>query len=174
MASLLGVTTRRINQLAAEGLLIRQGDAGFDGPASIQRYIEHISGKGRCKEGALDAERESARLKKEQADWQELKNAKERRELISAIEAEYAWAEQITRLRSGLLAIPSRVRQRTSISLEDSVALDREIRDAMKVLSEVQFADEEASERDRIGDGAPVSSDEDQPAGMGGTDDLPA
>lgn len=164
MGKLLGLTPRRINQLAAECLFVRHDGGGFDAPASIQRYIEHVSGKGRSKDAALDSEREGARLKKEQADAAAMKNARERREVISAFEAEHAWSEQIARLRSGLLAVPSRVRQRTSISVEDGIVLDREIRDAMISLAEVRFSDDTATDGDSDGASAPEPAEEDQPS----------
>jgi phage terminase Nu1 subunit (DNA packaging protein) len=36
IALLLGLTTRRVNQLAEEGITVRAGHGSFDGPASIQ------------------------------------------------------------------------------------------------------------------------------------------
>ena len=71
LALLLGLTPRRINQLAEEGVTVRTGHGEFDGPASVRNYIASIANKAKDGEAAYDKEREEARLKKEQADTQE-------------------------------------------------------------------------------------------------------
>lgn len=136
LAILLGLTTRRINQLAEEGVMVRTAHGEFDAPASIQAYVALAANKGKGKDAEIDKEREEARLKKEQADTQELKNAKLRNELLPVDEVSRIWSEQISSLRSGLLAVVSRVRQRISLSAEDAVVLDEEIRDAMTKLAD--------------------------------------
>jgi terminase small subunit / prophage DNA-packing protein len=57
-------------------------------------------------EKPLDLERERARLAKEQADAQELKNAQARGELIPANEVEGLWQAAAGRCRSILLGAP--------------------------------------------------------------------
>lgn len=172
VALLLGLTTRRINQLAEEGIMTRLGHGEFDGAASIQNYIAHVSNRAKDKEVAIDKEREEARLKKEQADNVELKNAKLRKELLPIEEVSRVWSEQISSIRSGLLAVVSRVRQRTSLSAEDAVVLDEEIRDAMTKLAdgvEIYDVDPDADYGDpEEGDGDAASAAENQPVRMDG------
>ena len=168
LALLLGLTTRRINQLADEGITVRAGHGEFDGPASVQAFIEQASNRGKDKEAAIDKEREEARLKKEQADTQELKNAKLRKELLPVAEVERVWSEQISSIRSGLLAVVSRVRQRVSLSIEDAVILDEEIRGAMvKLAGGVEIYDADIGDLEE-GDGDAPPAREDQSVRMDG------
>lgn len=165
---LLGLTTRRINQLAEEGLVVRLGHGEFDGPASVQRYIEAASNRGKDKENQIDKEREEARLKKEQADTQELKNSKLRKELLPVEEVSRVWSEQVSSIRSGLLAVVSRVRQRMSLSAEDALILDEEIRDAMTKLADgVDIYDADLGDLEE-GDGDASPASENQPVRMDG------
>jgi phage terminase Nu1 subunit (DNA packaging protein) len=178
LALLLGLTTRRVNQLAEEGITVRSAHGEFDGPASVQAYIAHVSNKAKDKEAALDAERETARLRKEQADTQELKNAKLRKELLPVDEVTRVWSEQIASIRSGLLAVVSRVRQRISLSVEDAVVLDEEIRDAMTKLAdgvEIYNVDFDPYEGDASeGDGDPSAATENQSVRVDGKRNTPA
>lgn len=162
LALLLGLTTRRVNQLAEEGVMVRLGHGEFDGPASIQAFVAQASNRGKDKETALDAERETARLRKEQADTQELKNAKLRKELLPVEEVSRVWSEQVSSIRSGLLAVVSRVRQRVSLSNEDAIVLDEEIRDAMTKLADgVDIYDADFGDLEE-GDGDPTPAAENQ------------
>jgi terminase small subunit / prophage DNA-packing protein len=162
VALLLGLTPRRVNQLAEEGIMVRLGHGEFDGPASIQAFVAQAGNRGRDIENKIDKEREEARLKKEQADTQELKNAKLRKELLPIGEVERVWSEQISSIRSGLLAVVSRVRQRVSLSVEDAVILDEEIRSAMvKLAGGVEIYDADLSDLEE-GDGDPSPAPENQ------------
>lgn len=136
LALLLGLTTRRVNQLAEEGIMVRVAHGVFDGSASVQNYIAQVSNRAKEKETDIDEAREAARLKSEQADNWELRNAKMRKELLPVDDVARIWSEQITSIRSGLLAVVSRVRQQISLSPEDAVVLDEEIRDAMSKLAD--------------------------------------
>lgn len=174
LALLLGLTTRRVNQLAEEGLLVRSGHGEFDGPGSIQAYVAHAANRGKDKEAALDAERETARLRKEQADTQELKNAKLRKELLPVEEVSRVWSEQVSSIRSGLLAVVSRVRQRVSLSNEDALVLDEEIRDAMTKLADgVDIYDADFGDLEE-GDGDPPPASENKSVRVDGKGNSPA
>lgn len=174
LGGLLGLTTRRVNQLAEEGIAVRIKHGVFDGPASIQAYLNHVSNRAKDKEAAIDGERESARLKKEQADTQELKNAKLRLELLPVEEVSRVWSEQISSIRSGLLAVVSRVRQRISLSAEDAVVLDEEIRDAMTKLADgVELYDADLGDIEE-GDGDPSPATENQAIRVDGKGNPPS
>lgn len=166
LAALLGLTTRRVNQLAEEGVVVRAGHGEFDGPASVQAYVERERNRGKDQEGKIDKEREEARLKKEQADTQELKNAKLRKELLPVEEVTRVWSEQISSVRSGLLSVVPRVRQRLSLSPEDAVEIDKEIRDAMTKLADgIDIYDADLGDLEE-GDGDPSPAAEDQALGV--------
>lgn len=168
LAALLGLTTRRVNQLAEEGIAVREKHGEFNGPASVQAYIDSLTNRSKDQEGKIDKEREEARLKKEQADTQEFKNAKLRKELLPIEEVTRAWSEQITSIRSGLLAVTSRVRQRVSLSTEDAAILDEEIRDAMTKLADgVDIYDADQGDLEE-GDGDPPAAPENKPVRVDG------
>lgn len=165
---LLGLTPRRVNQLAEEGVTVRSGHGEFDGPKSIENYIATLTNKVKDGAATIDKEREEARLKKEQADTQELKNAKLRKELLPVEEVSRVWSEQVSSIRSGLLAVVSRTRQRMSLSAEDALILDEEIRDAMTKLADgVDIYDADLGDLEE-GDGDASPASENQPIRMDG------
>ena len=69
IAQLFGVTTRRVQQLAQEGIIsaTKQGNANkYDLLPTIQRYIKHLSEKANGKEATKkDTETEGRRLEAE-------------------------------------------------------------------------------------------------------------
>lgn len=147
LAALLGLTGRRINQLAAEGVTIKVSPGQFDGPLSIQNFIASVSGKAAGQEVTLDLERERARLAKEQADGHAIKNAVLRNELIGAEDVIRGWSAINRRVRSSMLAVPSRVRSRNpALTAADVATIDREIRDALEALSDEPADDDGASD----------------------------
>jgi phage terminase Nu1 subunit (DNA packaging protein) len=163
LALLLGLTARRVNQLAEEGITIRAGHGEFDAPASVQNYVASVTNRAKDGEAAIDKEREEARLKKEQADNFELKNAKLRKELLPIDEVARVWSEQISEVRSGMLAVVSRVRQRVSLSAEDAAVLDGEIREAMTKLADgIDVYDADAGDAEESDGDLPAAS-ENQP-----------
>lgn len=135
VAGLLGLTSRRINQLVEEGIGVRVDKTTIDAAATIQAYIAHISGKTAGQSGELNLDREKARLAKEQADGHEIKNAITRGELLDAGDVERTWSDTLRRLRSGMLAVTGRVRQQIDLQVADAAIIDREIRDALTALS---------------------------------------
>jgi len=135
IAGLLGLSTRRLNQLAEEGIAVRIAPGTFDATATVQAYIRHVSGKAGSTTVNLDLNTEKARLAKEQADGQEIKNAQSRGELLLADDVERTWSDACRRLRSEMLAVTGRVRAATGLEAADAAVLDREIRDALTVLS---------------------------------------
>lgn len=133
----LGLSARSITDLAQRGIAIKTGRSQYDLPATVARYAAHLrevaAGRG-GEDQVLDLTAERARLAKEQADGQEIKNARDRRELLAASDVEREWGEICLKIRSMLLAVPSRVRTRTGLSVEVAAAVDREIRDALEAL----------------------------------------
>lgn len=82
---------------------------------------------------------EAARRRKESAlaSLRELELAKRRGEFVEAAAATRAKADENRRLRSRLLAAPSRVRARCPhLTEQDIAAVDREIRDALTELAD--------------------------------------
>ncbi|WP_367714503.1 hypothetical protein AB2N04_10760 [Nitratireductor sp. GISD-1A_MAKvit] len=87
------------------------------------------------KRPGLDLSRERARLASEQADQVALKNAALRGELVEASAVQAEWAGVIRSLRSGVLAVVSRVRQRLPhLSTHEAEVIDSELRAALTAL----------------------------------------
>lgn len=79
---------------------------------------------------------ERLRLVKEQADAAALKNAIARRDYVPASEVEREWSSVMRKLRSGILAIPSRVRQvLPHLTAQDVATLDAELRRTLEGLA---------------------------------------
>lgn len=135
LAGLLGITTRRLGQLHEEGIAVKIDRGLYDAAATIQAMLAHASGKAAGASVELDLDRERARLAKEQADAQELKNAVTRGELLMAADVERTWTDACRQLRSAMLAVTGRVRAATTIEAADAAVIDREIRDALTAIS---------------------------------------
>ncbi len=83
----------------------------------------------------LDLSKERAKLARSQRVGHDLKNDIAAGELIKADEAERAWADFLRSVRSRVLAVPSRARQRLRhLTAADIETLDAECRDALQDL----------------------------------------
>ncbi|WP_322997500.1 hypothetical protein [Castellaniella sp.] len=140
LASVLGVSDRVVRDLATRGLAVKTAKGRYKVFASIGLYTEHLrsiaSGRG-GEDGQLDLTAERARLAKEQADEKAMKNAATRLDMVSSEEVQRGWADIMRRVRSGMLAVTSRVRQRMpELDGAQAEIIDREIRDALMVMAD--------------------------------------
>lgn len=135
LAAALGVSARMVRELDQRGLVSKTGPGRYLLFDSVRRYCDHLrkTASGRGGEDSVQSLTvERARLAREQADSHALKNATLRRDLVSLPEVETEWSGLAHRLRSGLLAVPSRVRQMSPhFSAHDVATIDREIRDVL-------------------------------------------
>lgn len=111
LALLLGVSTRSVTEFALRGIIVRHGRNRFALAESIQTYCEHIRvvAAGRGGEDAQALSLARARLATEQADNLEMKNARERGELLPRSDVHLSVTEAFTRVRAKLLAMPSKL-----------------------------------------------------------------
>lgn len=111
VAEFLGVSTRTIREMAQKGDLLRCGPARYD----LRQFSKAWGGiseraAGRSGEdGDLDLVSERARLAKEQADAQAMKNEQSRMEVLPRAEVHIAVTSALMRVRAKLLAIPTKV-----------------------------------------------------------------
>lgn len=138
LCDLLRITPGALTGLVKRELAVKLGHDSYDLSETVGRYIEHLrgtaSGRG-GEEQVLTLTGERARLAREQADAQALKNAKLRGELVEAAEVERTWSDVLRQLRARILAVPSRLRA----DLPDTPAptfhaIDRALRDALTEL----------------------------------------
>jgi len=146
LGAYLGLSDRSVRELAARGIIERVGRGRYQLADCVLRYCGHLrevaAGRG-GEHGVLDLTQERARLASEQADGHALKNATARRELIPAVEVETTWRGVLSRVRAGMLAVPSRVgAQLPHLTQNEVVMIDREIRDALVELAEGDVADD--------------------------------
>jgi len=88
--------------------------------------------------GSLSNEKE--RLTRLQADAQELKNAQIRGEMVEIAEVERQWQNILRVVRSGLLALPSRVASiLPHLTRADKTAIEREVRSILEELAAHEF-----------------------------------
>ena len=145
LAELTGLSTRRLRELAEKGVLPRTPKGLYPHPAAIRAYCaglrEAAAGRGSDEKGGQELVRERALLAREQREAQALKNAIVRGEMIDASEAEKRWADEMVRLRSRLLAVPTDIAQAMPHMTKHDVAIvDRNLRDAMDEASRVDLA----------------------------------
>ena len=138
LCDLFGITPGMLTTLGKRDIVVCLGHNAYDLEESARRYIaslrETASGRG-GEEQVLNLTSERARLAREQADAQALKNAVLRGEYVPAIDVERAWADTLRALRSRLLAVPSRLRQSMQhLTTSDVTLIDRELRDALQEL----------------------------------------
>lgn len=135
LADLLGITTRRVNQLAKEGIAVRSSPGKFDASASVQNMLTHVSVRTEAKGVNIDLDREKTRLASEQADQVAFKNRQARGELLPASDVEAEWADVLRKVRAGVLACTSRIRNRLPhLTMTDGEVIDRELREALTEL----------------------------------------
>ena len=126
-----------LTELKKRGIAVHLGRDAYDLAATVRAYVVHLrgtaSGRG-GEEHVANLTSERARLAKEQADAQALKNASLRGELVSAAEVERKWADVLRQVRSRILAVPSRLRQSVNLDAESADEMDRELRAALTEL----------------------------------------
>lgn len=141
-ASLIGVSPGRVSQMIKDGLPVEANDK-IDvarGKLWVQENIDQrrsvAQRQAELPLGSRNKESHRDRLLREQADNAALKNQILRREYVKASEVEARWADVLRRLRSKILAVPSRVRQANPhLTAQDVAAFDAELRAALEELA---------------------------------------
>lgn len=107
VAEWLGVTPRRVQQLAAEGVIPRDGHGRYTLKAVVQAYCRHM-GSIAAGRGDDDLSRERARLAREQANKYERENALATGEIVPKQDVVAGMQAVFAHVRARVLAIPSR------------------------------------------------------------------
>lgn len=146
-AKLVKVTPGRVSQMIAAGLPVEPGGKidVAKGKAWIKDNVSASRSAAQAAQGALpfaaqpDAASERLRLLTAQADSAEMKAAAQRRELVPAADVEREWSGLLRLVRSGILAVPSRLRQvLPHLAASDVEAIDAELRRALEELADAQ------------------------------------
>lgn len=138
MAAILGISVQHLIRMAKEGTLPAQLERGsWDIIETVHAYIAHVKSSSAKERGSLKSEELQlliARKRKttEDGDAQALKNQQMRREVLMVSDVERTWIGILSMVRSRMLAVTSRIRQRLPhLTAFDADAIDREIRDAL-------------------------------------------
>lgn len=139
LGRILGVSDRAIRRLHDRGIIPKTARSEYVLEEGIQAYCEHLrtvaAGRG-GEDAQLSLSQERARLAKEQADREALKNARSRGELVEVQAVEKEWSDILRTARSRILAVPSRLSSRIGhLSQSDIRQIDDEIRMALLALA---------------------------------------
>ncbi|MFG1290630.1 hypothetical protein [Xanthobacter versatilis] len=108
LAALLGLSQRRVFDLARDGVIPKAGRR-FPMPAAVRAYCEHVRMAAAGRGGDADTLSEKRREAKERADKLALANAKARGDLVSKEEVATTWVSLLVDVRAALLAVSTRV-----------------------------------------------------------------
>lgn len=139
LAGAFGVSDRTVRDLAERGVIRKAGRGRYqllDCTKSYTGHLREVAAARGGEGGVLDLVQERARLAREQADGQELKNRQARKELVPAADVEREWSDILRKVRAGILAVTSRVRASAGLTAEQAVDMDSELRLALKELGD--------------------------------------
>jgi phage terminase Nu1 subunit (DNA packaging protein) len=121
IARLLNLSERQVYMLAHEGRIPRAKRGRYDPVACVRQYVTHLRevAAGRSTQsGVGDLVAERARLAREQADGQAMKNEQARGKLVPADEAEAAHIAVHSAVQRRLLGVPKRVAPLVAVESE--------------------------------------------------------
>lgn len=140
MAKLLDLTPRRLQQLAAEGVLPKSERGRWPLIGCVQGYVKYLRERSIAGDAAGSDiyTTERARLTKTRADLAEMERQRLMGETILAREVEATWVALLSVMRTRLLGIGAKVAPRLKVLTSDAErkdAIDREVEAALKALS---------------------------------------
>jgi len=139
IATVLGISNARVQQLAADGVLPRAGVGLYDIPACVQAFVHHKLVKAKASDITVhNLVAERSRLTKIKADAAEVEARKVAGELVPAADIQAAWLAVVGAVRSRLLAIPTRTAPRLvalKTAAEAQALLRKEINAALAAIA---------------------------------------
>lgn len=162
IASLLMLTPRRVQQLAKDGVIPKDGHGRYQLAPAVQGYIRFLQERqitGSAPRGqALDYHAEKARLVKAQADVAEIAAERARGESLPASEVKAAGLAVVAEVRANLLgSVPGRIAARVR-GVTDETALKRAVKDelvlALRALADLSATDILPAAEEEDGEGA--------------------
>ena len=166
IAALFGVTTRRVQQLTAEGIInaVKQGNANrYDLLVTIQKYIKYLSDKANGREATQkDTETEGrkleaeADLKRSKADMAALQLAELEGKMHRSEDVEAVMTDLVYTIRSMLMALPGRLAVdvvSVTTAAEASEVIRAEVHKVLEELAGYKYDPEEYARRVRDREG---------------------
>ena len=111
LAAHLDMQQSSLLKLITQGVITKQPRGQYDLDQARSEYIQHFRAinQGRMTKDGLDLQAERARLAKEQADAKEMENAIGRGDLVYIEDVAKQFENQLTKVRTKLLALPTKV-----------------------------------------------------------------
>lgn len=139
MAEILGVTTRWIQQLTKDGILIQESRGKFHLPENIQRYIQYIENMHEDDGQQIDYNKEKALHERAKRKIAEMDLAEKEQTLIQVDEVEKLLEKMVGLFKARCLTIPSKVSPLVQYETELPVIvglLKKEVHGALQELSD--------------------------------------
>lgn len=138
IASLLGKSPRRIQQLVSEGIVPKPVRGRYALGPVVAAYVAHVEGQARAagarggrQLGVSDATAARARLDNAKAEKAELEAAEARGDLLPRDQVRKVWGQVVGAARNRVLAVPSRMIQRCRIGRREREVLREELHRAL-------------------------------------------
>jgi phage terminase Nu1 subunit (DNA packaging protein) len=146
IARLFGVSERRIQQLAKDGIIPKSVKGKYELVGCVRGYIGFLQERAFGKDVmSIDAHQERARLLKAQADKTELEVKVLSRNMISVEEVKNDWSAMAVSFRSRLLGLPTRGAH-LATGLKEFHEVEQALRELVhEALNELSLYDPEAN-----------------------------
>ena len=169
IARLFGVSERRIQQLAKDGIIPKAEKGKYELVGCVRGYIAFLQERAFGKDVmTIDAHQERARLLKAQADKTELEVKMLNRTLIPVEEVKSDWSAMAVAFRTRLLGLPTRGAH-SATGLKEFHEVEQALRELVhEALNELSLYDPEANSSTHTqgsAAGGPAAVDNGQPVG---------
>src|ERR1700744_5731074 len=129
IAKLLNLTERRVQQLAKEGIVVRDGKGKYDLVGSVRGYVKYLQDRSLGKDLApIDSHIEKARLLRAQADKTELEVKALQKNLLPVTQIRMSWMMMLSSFRSRMLSIPAKTAHLLA-PIDDNAEIERILRE---------------------------------------------
>jgi phage terminase Nu1 subunit (DNA packaging protein) len=140
ISKLLDVTPRRVQQLAAEGVIPKAQRGKYELIGSVQGYVKYLRQRAAGVELGSEAfTQQRARLTQTKADLAQMEHARLLGKYLLSEEVSMAWAAIVQNVRTRILTIPAKLGSRILTCKSAQAAQDMmraEIHEALEELSE--------------------------------------
>ena len=129
IAKLLNLTERRVQQLAKEGIVVRDGKGKYDLVGSVRGYIKYLQDRSLGKDLApIDSHIEKARLLRAQADKTEMEVKALQKSLLPVTQIKMSWMMMLSSFRTRMLSIPAKTAHLLA-PIDDNAEIERILRE---------------------------------------------
>lgn len=136
----LGISTTRVRELAAKGIIPKEAHGKYELRPVIAAYVANLRDQAKRVGRPLgnpEARTARERLTEAQAALAEAKADAARGTLVRAADVEREWASVLRDVRSTLLAVPSRVGSKLPhLTAHDVAEIEREIKATLERLAD--------------------------------------